>query len=91
MAIRLLVPEDSLLISTCGSDLDGYDEHLLGYRWSSPLDSLQREFASIVESGEGDMLNRMFHATLRDEGLPARDLQLDIEEGRPRLTEPWFC
>lgn len=91
MAIRLLVPQDSLLVTSQGEVLEGYDEALLGYRWSSPLDALQQEFAAIAESAEVDSLNRMFHAALRASGQPVRDLRMDVDEGRPRLTEPWFC
>jgi len=91
LTIRLLVPEDSLLIDPAHDVLGAYDPRLLGYVWESELDDLQRRFAAIVEHGDDDLLNQMFHAALQLAGQEVRDLQIDVEEGRPRLTEPWFC
>lgn len=91
LTIRLLVPEDSLLIEPARDVLGAYDSRLLGYVWESELDALQRSFATIVEHGTDDLLNQMFHAALQLAGEDMRDLRIDVEEGRPRLTEPWFC
>ncbi|MEA2449559.1 MAG: hypothetical protein QOG63_1491, partial [Thermoleophilaceae bacterium] len=51
------------------------------------LDELQREIAAIAERGGG--FDEIRTAVLGG-GEPAQILAGSVE-GRPRLTEPWFC
>ena len=104
--IRLLVPEGSLLLDepSLTPFLDGYDAERLTWRWSSPdpaVDRLQARLADIVERSvaDGEPIDtaylRVRTAALETLGgreaprLPATTGT--APEGRPRLTEPWFC
>jgi hypothetical protein len=102
--IRLLLPEGSLLLDRpdVQPHLSAYDREALTYRWTSAdpaADALQEEIAARVEwaSGAGEAPGETFDALWAlardaagrgDEGpaIPAGSV-----EGRPRLTEPWFC
>jgi radical SAM superfamily enzyme YgiQ (UPF0313 family) len=89
-SIRLLLPEGSLLLDQV--ETDGYDADALTYTWQSPLDDLQRRIATLVEAGiaAGEPISTTFYKVRRAAGgtdaIPAGSV-----EGRPRLTEPWFC
>ena len=102
--IRLLLPEGSLLLQDAGlrARLGAYDRERLTYTWTAPdpqVDELQERLASLVtESVAADEPIPATFAKVRDavyeaagrlrgpEPLPAGSI-----EGRPRLTEPWFC
>ncbi|HUO45224.1 MAG TPA: CUAEP/CCAEP-tail radical SAM protein [Acidimicrobiia bacterium] len=94
LAIRLLVPEGSLLLSLPGiSDLlDGYDSLLLTHTWNSPdpaIDDLQQQLSALAEQGSQDSwatLMKMWTLVSPGVSTPA-------SSGRsaPRLTEAWFC
>ena len=85
-----------------GLDLGPYDRDRLTYDWSSPdprVDELQAELASLVERSvaRGDSLEAAFldvnaavHAAAGARP-PAVAINAGSIEGRPRLTEPWFC
>jgi radical SAM superfamily enzyme YgiQ (UPF0313 family) len=92
--IRLLVPEGSLVADVMGDHLGDYDAGALSYRWSSPLDDLQRRMAQVAAAGADDPPANVFYR-LRSEVFSGDDSQPQIEngsvEGRPRMTEPWFC
>ncbi len=85
--IRLLLPKGSLLLPFV-PDVGPWDDDLLGYRWSSPLDPLQQRLAALVEqhldAPSGEVHDRLRVAC----GMPA--LGLDPPSG-PRLSEAWFC
>jgi radical SAM superfamily enzyme YgiQ (UPF0313 family) len=89
-SIRLLLPEGSLLLDEV--ETDRYDADALTYTWQSPLDDLQRRIATLVEAGlgAGEPISTTFYKVRRAAGgtdaIPAGSV-----EGRPRLTEPWFC
>ena len=85
--IRLLVPEGSLLLERDDWERGPYDADALSHPWESELDGLQRRLAAIAEEGAPDA-----YARLRAEivGEPAQ-IAAGSVEGRPRLTEPWFC
>ena len=87
LTIRLLVPEGSLILDIEDFSHDGYDPDALSYRWSSDLDPLQARLAAIAEEGRDDAYARVREAVL---GEPAQIAPGSVE-GRPRLTEPWFC
>ena len=87
LSIRLLVPEGSLILDIEDFEHDGYDPDALSYRWSSELDPLQARLAAIAERGGDDAYARIREAVL---GEPAQ-IAAGSVEGRPRLTEPWFC
>jgi hypothetical protein len=87
LSIRLLVPEGSLILDIPDFDHDGYDPDALSYRWTSELDSLQARLAAIAEQGGDGAYARIREAVL---GEPAQ-IAAGSVEGRPRLTEPWFC
>jgi radical SAM superfamily enzyme YgiQ (UPF0313 family) len=83
-SIRLLVPEGSLILDVDDWEGGEYDADALSYPWSSELDDLQRELAQIAENGGG-------FGEIRAAVLGAPQLEMGSVEGRPRLTEPWFC
>jgi radical SAM superfamily enzyme YgiQ (UPF0313 family) len=89
-SIRLLVPEGSLLLDRI--DAGPYDADALSYTWTSPLDGLQREIAAIAEAGasSGEPIPTTFYKVLQAAGAP-QAIPVGSTEGRPRLTEPWFC
>jgi radical SAM superfamily enzyme YgiQ (UPF0313 family) len=84
-SIRLLVPEGSLVLARDDWERGAYDADALSWQWTSELDDLQRELARIAEDG-GDF-QAIREAVLGDAG----QLEMGATEGRPRLTEPWFC
>jgi hypothetical protein len=100
--IRLLVPEGSLLLERpeLAPHLEGYDADRLSYRWRAAdprMDALQRALADLVEAEAGR--DRPAGAVFMDVaaaistvtgGTPPQ-LEVGATEGRPRLTEPWFC
>ncbi|HSJ29742.1 MAG TPA: CUAEP/CCAEP-tail radical SAM protein [Acidimicrobiia bacterium] len=102
MSIRLLIPRGSLMLQLeeVSSVIDGYDEELLTYRWSSAdprSDELQRRFAEWAEMGADrdpvDTLVAMWReAVAASGGDVAKVVRPDsVTTGRPHLTESWFC
>jgi hypothetical protein len=97
--IRLLVPAGSLLLEDDDLDVGPYDDERLTYTWSSALDGLHAELAGVVEAsvGRGDSIAATFMdvnaAVHRAAGVAVPSLVISAGsiEGRPRLTEPWFC
>ena len=83
-SIRLLVPEGSLVLERDDWEPGAYDPEALSWTWSSPLDGLQRELAHIAARG-GEF------GEIRAAVLGGPQLEMGSIEGRPRLTEPWFC
>ena len=104
-SIRLLVPEGSLLLDhpALAPYLGDYDPERLSYRWTSAdprVDRLQTELAELVEGGiaagepAGSLYLAVSRAVRRAAGEPSVGGELIAAgsvEGRPRLTEPWFC
>jgi radical SAM superfamily enzyme YgiQ (UPF0313 family) len=86
-SIRLLVPEGSLVLERADWDHGAYDAEALSWPWESELDPLQRRLAAIAEQGGRDAYARIRAEVL---GEPAQIADGSVE-GRPRLTEPWFC
>jgi radical SAM superfamily enzyme YgiQ (UPF0313 family) len=100
--IRLLVPEGSLLLERpeLTPHLQGYDTNRLSYRWRAAdprMDELQRALADLVEAEAGR--DRPAGAVFMDvaaaisavTGDRPPQVEVGATEGRPRLTEPWFC
>ncbi len=94
--IRLLIPKGSLLLELddINAVIEGWDAERFTYSWRSAdpaVDGLQTRLAAIAEdaaaSGERAAVtyNRMRVAA----GLA--EAEVGDVEGRPRLTEPWFC
>jgi radical SAM superfamily enzyme YgiQ (UPF0313 family) len=84
-SIRLLVPEGSLVLERDDWARGPYDADALSWTWESELDDLQRELSAIAERG-GDF--QAIRAAVLGE---AGQIEMGATEGRPRLTEPWFC
>jgi radical SAM superfamily enzyme YgiQ (UPF0313 family) len=100
LTIRLLIPRGSLLLDLPEGEiaLGPFDPLALSYSWeaSDPrLDILQRRLShSMEEAGPGtptEMLNTLSGQILFAAGLDENSIRLFAGEGRPRLTEPWFC
>ncbi|MBW3546571.1 MAG: radical SAM protein [Actinobacteria bacterium] len=104
--IRLLVPEGSLLLDhpALAPYLGDYDPERLSYRWTSAdprVDRLQTELAELVERGiaagepAGSLYLTVSRAVRKAAGEPPAGggelIAAGSVEGRPRLTEPWFC
>lgn len=104
--IRLLLPEGSLLLEhpDIRPHLGPYDAEALTYTWRAEqpaMDALQERLATLVErsaaDGEGvvaaflDVNAAVREAVGQRGALDVRALAAGSVEGRPRLTEPWFC
>jgi hypothetical protein len=100
LTIRLLVPKGSLLLDLPKNEFTPgtFDSDLLSYTWKSVdprLDNLQQRLMRIMESTDGrsrrEFLDAATGEILEAAGLPEDAIRLTDGEGRPRLTEPWFC
>ncbi|MGH9183957.1 MAG: CUAEP/CCAEP-tail radical SAM (seleno)protein [Acidimicrobiales bacterium] len=102
--IRLLLPEGSLLLDRADlrPHLGPYDPERLTYTWSAAdprVDELQARLATLVETGvasgepPGATYLTVSRAVREAVGLGAGpgSVGAGSVEGRPRLTEPWFC
>jgi radical SAM superfamily enzyme YgiQ (UPF0313 family) len=92
--IRLLMPEGSLLLDhpDMRPYLGSYDPERLSWAWEAAdasVDDLQRRLAALVEAAaaEDEAPARTYERICAEVGVEARA----AAEGRPRLTEPWFC
>ncbi len=97
LTIRLLIPQGSLLLGLPDlvPYLDAYDDEMLGWRWHAAdprVDALQERLAEIHERGVADSLpiGELF-MMLAGEIMGSGARLAAVAEGRPRLTEPWFC
>lgn len=96
--IRLLIPQGSLMLDVpeIAPYLGAYDAETLSYAWTA-VDprtvDLQREISALVEAEPGARVFGKVDAAVRAAaGMSSRDIVLGGSiEGRPRLTEPWFC
>jgi radical SAM superfamily enzyme YgiQ (UPF0313 family) len=107
LSLRLLLPEGSLLLERpdpeLAARLGSYDAELLTYTWSAAdpmVDLLQARLAELTErsAAAGESAPETFaraRAAVREvaglEREPASAIAAGSVEGRPRLTEPWFC
>jgi radical SAM superfamily enzyme YgiQ (UPF0313 family) len=104
--IRLLVPEGSLLLKRedLREHLGPYQAPRLSYPWRSAdpaADRLQARLSALVEqSAAGHEATGLTFARIRTavreaagetDGAKPEAIPLGSTEGRPRLTEPWFC
>ncbi len=106
-SLRLLLPEGSLLLdrpdATLHESLGDYDAERLTYAWRAGdpmVDLLQARLAALTEQAAADAepahetFARVRAAALEVAGIeaePAVAIPQGSTEGRPRLTEPWFC
>ncbi len=103
--IRLLIPEGSLMLDIPEIEpfLGPYDAEILTYTWTAADERtavLQRDLTTLVEGGQsaGKTITEIF-CDVRDavravsgQDPPEREpILAGATEGRPRLTEPWFC
>lgn len=97
LTIRLLIPPGSLLLEVPDllPYLDWFDDRLLGWRWHSAeplMDARQARLVEILEHGlAGGLNNQRLFALLAGEIMGSEEYPISVAEGRPRLTEPWFC
>ena len=104
--IRLLVPEGSLLLERkdLREHLGPYEAERLSYPWRSAdpaADRLQGRLSALVQQSAagheaaGLTFARIRAAVREANGEPAgpepEAIAMGSTEGRPRLTEPWFC
>ncbi len=104
--IRLLVPEDSLLLASedLREHLGPYEAERLSYPWRSAdpaADRLQGRLSAQVQQSAAarEAIGLTFariraavrEATGEADGLEPEAIPMGSSEGRPRLTEPWFC
>ena len=87
-SIRLLVPEGSLLLGRIDG-LGAWNNERLSYPWTSDLDELQSEFASVVETLADEPAGEVFNALRALVDLPPVDVSSVVDA--PRLSESWFC
>ena len=87
-SIRLLVPEGSLLLGRIDG-LGAWNNERLSYPWTSDLDGLQSEFASVVEAQADHPAGEVFNALRALVDLPPVDVSTVVDA--PRLSESWFC
>jgi radical SAM superfamily enzyme YgiQ (UPF0313 family) len=104
--IRLLVPEGSLLLERedLREHLGSYEPERLSYPWRSAdpaADRLQGRLSALVQQSAaaqettGLTFARIRAAVREANGEPnipePKAIAMGSTEGRPRLTEPWFC
>ena len=104
--IRLLVPEGSLLLerNDLREHLGPYEAERLSYPWRSAdpaADRLQGRLSALVQqSAAAQEATGLTFARIRaavreangEAGGPEPEaIPMGSTEGRPRLTEPWFC
>ncbi len=104
--IRLLVPEGSLLLERddLHAHLGPYEPERLSYPWRSAdpaADRLQGRLSALIQQSTaaqeatGLTFARIRAAVREATGEPhdpaPEAIALGSTEGRPRLTEPWFC
>jgi radical SAM superfamily enzyme YgiQ (UPF0313 family) len=105
--IRLLLPEGSLLLGRpdLSPHLGSYDPEGLTWTWASPhpeVDALQSRLAALAEQAASAELplqqtwDLVVEEVAKAKRVPASALEASRAkvgegEGRPRLTEPWFC
>lgn len=99
-SIRLLLPEGSLLLDVPEIEpfLGRYDPRKLTYGWTAAdpdTVGLQTDLARLAEQGTGRQIGDVFfdiwekvHSYLPGVHQP---IEVGSVQGRPRLTEPWFC
>jgi radical SAM superfamily enzyme YgiQ (UPF0313 family) len=105
-SIRLLLPEGSLLLAhpDMKVHLGPYDADHLTYTWTAAdpsIDELQKNLAGLIEEAAAsnkppgatflDVYRVVLEAAGRRTSPPADLIEVGSVEGRPRLTEPWFC
>jgi hypothetical protein len=95
--IRLLLPEGSLLLDhpDMRPHLGAYDAERLSWTWTAAdpeVDDLQARLAALVEgaTAAGEPPARTYQRIRGEVGAEAQ-IEAGSVEGRPRLTEPWFC
>jgi radical SAM superfamily enzyme YgiQ (UPF0313 family) len=95
--IRLLLPEGSLLLDhpDIQPHLGGYDAERLSWTWEPEdpdMDELQAGLAALVEGAAAAAEDpaRTYERICAQVGAGAQ-IEAGSVEGRPRLTEPWFC
>ncbi len=102
LAIRLLVPDGSLLLDLDDAQrwFDEYDRRALTHQWSTSdpaVDALQAELLAIAERQASSPVRSVFSAmwerVAAAGGIPAAALAIPqgASTGVPRMTEPWFC
>ena len=104
--IRLLVPEGSLLLQRedLREHLGPYEAERLSYPWRSAdpaADRLQGRLSALVEQSAAALeatgvTFARIRAAVREAtgaagGPEPEAIPMGSTEGRPRLTEPWFC
>ena len=104
--IRLLVPEGSLLLERedLREHLGPYEPERLSYPWRSAdpaADRLQSRLSALVEQSAAareatGVTFARIRAAVREAtgaagGPEPEAIPMGSTEGRPRLTEPWFC
>ena len=85
--IRLLLPRGSLLLDQLPAL--PWDAERLSYIWKSDLDPLQQSLAALVEAADDEPIGPTYQRIREAVDLPA--VTMTADEGRPRLTESWFC
>jgi radical SAM superfamily enzyme YgiQ (UPF0313 family) len=95
--IRLLLPEGSLLLDhpDMTPHLGRYDAERLSWTWTASdpsVDELQARLAALVEgaTATGESPARTYERIRAEVGAESQ-IEIGSVEGRPRLTEPWFC
>jgi radical SAM superfamily enzyme YgiQ (UPF0313 family) len=95
--IRLLLPEGSLLLDhpDMRPHLRSYDAERLSWSWTAAdpaIDELQARLAALVEgaAAAGEPAARTYARICAEVGAEGQ-IEAGSVEGRPRLTEPWFC
>jgi len=103
LAIRLLVPQGSLLLQLPGfqAHIGEFDPKLLGFPWKNPdarVDRLQLAIQELVAQAEAQDLSRCdifariwesAHAALGVDAPALADSGMGMPI--PRLSEPWYC
>lgn len=100
--IKLLIPEGSVLLARpeLAAHLGPYDPDRLTYEWSAVdvrTEKLAARYADHIDHSArsnvaaAEIIGDLFAMALEAADLPPERLEIGSFEGRPRLTESWFC
>jgi len=97
LAIRLLIPEGSLLfdVPEIREIVEGFDSQALCYPWRSPLDGLCASIQELIKREERRRAGRaeIFRGIwdLAEGGAFPQQAPRPARATIPYLTEPWYC
>jgi hypothetical protein len=98
LAIRLLIPEGSLLLDLpeVRERIGAFDARSLCYQWRNPdptMDGLCSAIQALIKRDEKRRVPRVdiFRGICELAGAELPDVPMESRATIPYLTEPWYC